>query len=81
MTPQQKGVVERKNKTLEEMDRTMLVKRICLNFFGQKLLTLHAMFFSVPSLDLFLRKPLINFGNVENLILITCVLLIVNALY
>ena len=41
-TPQQNGIVERKNRTLEEMARTMFVKTTYQNIFGWKPLTLHA---------------------------------------
>ena len=43
-TPQQNGVVERKNRSLEELARTMLNETNCLNIFGLMLLILHAMF-------------------------------------
>ena len=40
-TPKQNGVVERKNRTLQEMARVMLIQRSCLLDYGQKRLTLH----------------------------------------
>ena len=43
-TPQQNGVVERKNRTLQEMARTMLYENSVLNNFGYKQLIQHAMF-------------------------------------
>ena len=42
-TPQQNGVVERKNRSLEELARTMFNDTNFLNIFGLRLLILHAM--------------------------------------
>jgi len=35
-TPQQNGVLERKNRCLQEMAKTMIHERTWLNIFGQK---------------------------------------------
>ena len=43
-TPQQNGIVERKNISLQEMARTMLLESGLLKDFGQKQLTLPATF-------------------------------------
>ena len=41
-TPKQNRVMERKNRTLKEMTRTMLCENRLPNIFGRKPLTLHA---------------------------------------
>ena len=43
-TPQQNGVVERKNRTLQEMARTLLNENNLPKYFGPKQLTLLVMF-------------------------------------
>ena len=43
-TPQQNGVVERKNRTLQEMARTILHENICQIIFGPKRSILHAIY-------------------------------------
>ena len=43
-TPQQNGIVERKNYTLEEMACTMLYENDLQDIFGLKLLILHVTF-------------------------------------
>ena len=48
-TPQQNGVVERKNRTLIEAARTMLQDADLSTSFGLRLLTLHATFKIEPS--------------------------------
>ena len=45
MTAQQNGVVERKNRLIQEMGKTVLNKKFCLSIFGPKPLTPLVMFY------------------------------------
>ena len=60
--PQQNGVVERKNRVVQEMARVMLHSKNIPQHFGLKLLTLLSMFLIVFILDPELKPPHMRYG-------------------
>ena len=56
ITPQQNGVVKRKNKVIQEMARAMLHNKDLVETCGEKSLTLHAIRLTECTLDLVPRR-------------------------
>ena len=80
-TRQPNGVAERKNRTLEEMARTMLCENNLPKYFWAEAVNTVCYVVNRATIRPILKKTLMKFGKVENLILVTCVHLVVNALY
>ena len=81
-TPQQNGVVERKNRVLQEMARMMIhMHNTPWCNFGQKWLILHVIWPIRFFLGLEHRRHLTNYGLRENLVLNFLWLLVVNAIF
>ena len=63
ITPQQNGIVERKNRVIQEMARAMLHNKDLVETCGEKLLTLHAIRLTECTLDLVSRRLLMSYGR------------------
>ena len=68
-TPQQNGVVERKNRTLENMTRTMLIASGLPRYFLVEVLNTSCYIINRCVIRPILNKTAMNFSRVENPIL------------
>ena len=80
-TSQQNGIVEKKNRTLEEMACTILSESNLPRYFWTKEINTVCYILNHALIRPILRKSLISFGKKENQILYIFIFLVVDVLY